>query len=348
MPPMRAHAVGAWGYRSYREHLAERFPGMRVRKLCLHAGFTCPNLDGSRGRGGCAYCDNHAFAPGLERTRDLARQWEEGRAWLRRRHRRADGFIAYFQSFSNTYAAPQALAALYDPVPEWDECVGISLGTRPDCLPPPVLDYLAALARRTFLTVEIGLQSDRDAVLTRLNRGHDVACFQDAVQRAAGRGFELCAHLMLGLPGEGADAPERLGDLMASLPLRSVKLHNLHIVRGTALARAYAEGALAEPTRADHLDGARRFLARLRPDQAVQRIVADAPRALLLGAPWCRDKQAFLADLGAALRPEGAPSGSAVSGSAPPGSARLQPGSPVRAGGGVTMKNAVGSVPAGG
>ncbi len=298
----REPAIGTWGFRSYREHLADRFPGLRVRKLCLHAGFTCPNLDGTRGLGGCAYCDNRAFAPGVDRVRDLARQWDDGRRWLRRRHRQADGFIAYFQSFSNTYGDPQALAALYDPVPGWDECLGISLGTRPDCLDDAVLDYLETLGRRTFLTVEIGLQSDRDEVLARINRGHDVATFTDAVRRSAGRGFELCVHLMLGLPGEGADAPERLGELAASLPVSSVKLHNLHIVKDTTLAHGYRAGLVREPTRDGYLDGARRFLACLRPDQAVQRIIADAPPHLLLGAPWCRDKQGFLMDLALAMR----------------------------------------------
>ncbi len=296
--------VGAWGFRSYREHLADRFPGIRVRKLCLHAGFTCPNLDGTRGLGGCAYCDNRAFAPGVDRRRDLARQWDDGRHWLRRRHRRVDGFIAYFQSFSNTYGDPAELATLYDQVPDWDECLGISLGTRPDCLDDAVLDYLEDLGRRTFLTVEIGLQSDRDAVLERINRGHDVALFTDTVRRSAGRGFELCVHLMLGLPGEGDDAPERLGALAASLPIASVKLHNLHIVRDTALAREFHQGLIREPTRANYLDGARRFLACLRPDQAVQRIIADAPPHLLLGAPWCRDKQGFLADVRTAVDSE--------------------------------------------
>jgi radical SAM protein (TIGR01212 family) len=298
---------GAWGYRSYREHLADRFPGRRIRKLCLQAGFTCPNLDGTVARGGCAWCDNHGFAPGLGQP-DLLAQWDRGRAALRRRHRRVDGFIAYLQAFTNTHAPVDRLSALWSRFPgEFPECVGLSIGTRPDCLPGAVLDLLEATARRLFTTVEIGLQSDRDAVLAAMNRGHDAACFADAVRRAAGRGFELCAHVILGLPGEGEDAPERLGDLLAGLPIDSVKVHNLHVMRGTALARRKAAGLLHEPTRAAYRDLAARLIVRLRPDQAVQRLIADAPDRILLSDPWCHDKQGFLNDLAPLVRSSGRP-----------------------------------------
>jgi radical SAM protein (TIGR01212 family) len=284
---------GAWGFRSYREHLADRFPGRRVRKLCLQAGFSCPNLDGTVALGGCAWCDNRGFAPGL-RLPSLEEQWRRGAAFLRVRHRRVDGFIAYLQSFSNTHGPLERLRDLYARFPgDFPDCVGLSLGTRPDCLPDPVIDLLTATAQRTFLTVEIGLQSDRDIVLRRMNRGHSVEQFLGAVQRCAGRGFELCAHVILGLPGEGADAPERLGTLLASLPVQSVKVHNLHLMRGTALARM----APPVPGREAYVDLAARCIARLRPDQAVQRAVADAPDAILASDPWCHDKQGVLREL---------------------------------------------------
>ena len=293
--------TGSWGYRSYREHLAERFPGQRIRKVCLHAGFTCPNLDGTRGVGGCAYCDNAAFSPVLVvgATPDLLGQWERGRTALRRRHGLVDGFIAYFQAFSNTYAPVAQLRQLYQGVVKrLPECVGLSLGTRPDCLESPVVELLAEVARETFLTVEIGLQSDRDDVLRRMNRGHNVATFREAIARTDGQGFERCVHVMLGLPGEGVDAPERLGDLLAGLAVESVKIHNLHIVRGTAWHRAWATGAVAAPSQHHHLDAVQRLLTRLRPDQAVQRLVADAPDRLLISDRWCQDKQTVLAALG--------------------------------------------------
>lgn len=295
--------TGAWGYRSYRELLAERLPGLRVRKLCLDAGFTCPNLDGTVARGGCSYCDNRGFSPAVVQRATITEQWARGRRALRRRHRRVDGFIAYFQAFSNTHASTDRLRAIYDPLPEsLPECLGVSLGTRPDCLADPVLDLLADLGRRTFLTVEIGLQSDRDAVLRQLNRGHSFACFLDAVHRAAEHRLELCVHLMLGLPGEGPDAPERMGDLMASLPVASVKIHNLHVMRGTAWEALQSTGHLTTPTQGEHLDRVARLIARLRPDQAVQRLIADAPDHLLVGDRWCHDKQGFLRDLAPRLR----------------------------------------------
>lgn len=287
-----------WGYRTYREHLAERFPGLRIRKLCLDAGFTCPNLDGTVARGGCAYCNNRGFVPAGNRVQTLAEQWKQGRRWLRHRHRRVDGFIAYFQAYTNTHASLAHLHQLYDPLPgSLPECVGVSISTRPDCLGEPVIGLLATLARRTFLTVELGLQSDRDVVLQALNRAHDATCFVDAVRRACGRGFELCAHIMLGLPGEGDDAPERLGSLLAALPVQSVKIHNLHVMRGTAMAGPFQRGELAVPDRSRWLALASRCIASLRPDQAVQRCLADAPRALLLSDGWCRDKQGFLREL---------------------------------------------------
>jgi radical SAM protein (TIGR01212 family) len=290
--------TGAWGYRSYRQHLAGRFPGQRIRKLCLQAGFSCPNLDGTVALGGCAWCDNRGFAPGL-RVPSLSEQWQRGRAFLRHRHRRVDGFIAYLQSFSNTHAPLDRLEALYARFPDqFPECVGLSIGTRPDCLGDGVLDLLTRTATRTFLTVEMGLQSDRDSVLRHMNRGHTVAQFLDAVHRAAHRGFELAAHVILGLPGEGDDAPERLGDLLAGQAVQSVKIHNLHIMRGTALERHRPP----ELPRDTYLAMAARLIARLRPDQAVQRIVADAPDAILLSDPWCHDKQAALRDLNQLLR----------------------------------------------
>lgn len=293
-------SVGPWGYRSYRQHLADRFPGRHIRKLALDAGFTCPNLDGAVARGGCAYCDNAAFAPSLGEA-DLQQQWNKGRRLLRERHRRVDGFIAYFQAFSNTYASLERLQAIYDPMPQaFSECVGIAIGTRPDCLPDEAIDYCHTLGQRTFTTIEIGLQSDSDVVLQRMNRGHSRACFDDAIHRCANKSFELCVHVMLGVPGEGADAPQRLGRLLGSLPIHSVKIHNLHVVRGTAWARAYAQGQLQAPEAAWYIQAAQTVIEHLRPDQSVQRLVADAPYSLLMSGHWCRKKQTVLAQYHAA------------------------------------------------
>jgi len=166
-------------------------------------------------------------------------------------------------------------------------------------VPDAILDLIAATAQRTFTTLELGLQSDRDTVLERMNRGHTVAQFIDAVQRAATRRIELCAHVILGLPGEGLDAPERLGDLLAGLPVTSVKVHNLHVMRSTALD----DLGCATPGRAAYLDACARLIGRLRPDQALQRVVADAPDAILASDGWCHDKQGALRELHGMLNP---------------------------------------------
>lgn len=156
------------------------------------------------------------------------------------------------------------------------------------------------------MTLEIGLQSDRDDVLSSIGRGHDTRTFFDAIERAKNRGFEMCAHFILGLPGEGADAPERLGDLAASLPVQSVKIHNLHIMKGSRMYEDYKRGKIRPVHRDEYLDMLSRFLPRLRPDQSVQRLLADAPDDVLVGGSWCQDKQAFLDDLDDRLKLIGA------------------------------------------
>ena len=289
---------GPWGLRSYRQYLATRFGAQHIRKLCLHAGFSCPNIDGSRGQGGCVFCNNAGFVPKGRELPDLRQQWDRGRSALRRRHRRVDGFIAYFQAFSNTHGPLDRLRRLLAPLPQdLPECVGVSISTRPDCLDEAVLEVIADLAQRCFVTLELGLQSDRDRVLRLVRRGHAAACFDDAVQRAAARDIELCAHVMLGLPGEGEDAPERLGRHLATLPVRSIKIHNLHIMRHTALERPFLRGALADLDRHRYAAMVVRLIRHLRPDQYLQRVIADAPDDILLSAPWCHDKQDFLAEL---------------------------------------------------
>lgn len=288
-----------WGYRSYRDHLQERFPGRVFRKLCLQAGFTCPNLDGRVGRDGCTFCNNAGFVPRSPGPRDLEKQWDRGRTFLRHRYRRVDGFIAYFQSFSNTYGSLERLRNLYDPLPDrLEEMVGMSISTRPDCINETMVPWLEELAERTFLTVELGLQSDRNRVLDLIHRGHRAEDFLKAVQNLGHRNFELCAHVVLGLPEEGQDAPKRMGRLLSLLPVQSIKIHNLHIMRGTEMDRV-GHTAITEQ---DYLDGCSRLIACLRPEQACQRVLADAPPKILVGSPWCRRKQDFLPQLRRSLK----------------------------------------------
>ena len=233
--------------------------------------------------------------PRLKSSNDLLKQWNRGREALRRRHGQIDGFIAYFQAFSNTYAPIDSLKQLYNQLPDaFPECVGASISTRPDCLADEIIDYLDQLGERLFLTVEIGLQSDRNSILKRINRGHDVDCFLDAIKRCAGKAFDICVHFMIGLPDEGEDVGYRLGKLAASLPIHSVKLHNLHIMKNTPYERAYQKKLVHPPSKEAYLKQAVAFLQQLRPDQYVQRIIADAPADILVSDNWCSNKQSFL------------------------------------------------------
>ena len=293
---------GTWGYRSYREYLNIRFPGRVIRKLCLNAGFSCPNLDGRVSTGGCSYCNNQGFVPKNTGKNHLLEQWDAGREALRRRYRKVDGFIAYFQAFSNTYGPMERLRNLYDQAHlKYPECCGLSISTRPDCINAEVVALFEELGQQTFTTLEIGLQSDRDELLKLTNRGHDVADFMRALDLAAYKNFDLCVHFILGLPGEGEDAPERMGKLASQWPIRSVKIHNLHIMKGTEMAKQFEQGQILGIEREAYLDAVARFVNQLRPDQYCQRVLADAPSQVLLSGAWCQKKQSFLPDLGLRL-----------------------------------------------
>lgn len=295
-----------WGYKSYRDHLAERFPGMVIRKCCLNAGFSCPNLDGTVARGGCTYCNNQGFVPGDLGQKKLISQWHRGRAALRRRYRRVDGFIAYFQAYSNTHRPLHELVDLYDDIPEvLEECVGMSISTRPDCLDREKINYFDDLGKKTFLTMEMGLQSDRDECLALTNRGHDTRAFFETLELMGAKSFDICVHVILGLPKEGADAPERMGRLLSTLPIQSVKVHNLHIMSGTSMAQSFKRGELRAMEREEYLSGVTRLIQELRPDQCCQRVLADAPDHTLLSGRWCQKKQDFLPELKAMLSKNG-------------------------------------------
>jgi len=189
------------GYYPFSGYLRERF-GCKVHKVSLHAGFTCPNRDGTRGFGGCAYCANESFSPRAGRPiRPIAEQMADGMAYLRRRYK-ARKFFAYFQSFTNTYDPPERLRARYDAAAAFADVVGLSIGTRPDCAPEDVLDVVESYSDRLEVWLEFGLQSAHDRTLERMNRGHDFATFVDAVERTSRRRINICALVILGLPGE--------------------------------------------------------------------------------------------------------------------------------------------------
>jgi hypothetical protein len=287
-------------YHSYSHFLKSRF-GERVHKVSLDAGLTCPNVDGTVAVGGCVFCDNESFSPSRRLARrSIADQLQEG---IRRISRRvpARKFIAYFQPGTNTYAPVEKLKRGFLQALDEPRVVGLAVGTRPDCLPEPVLDLLTELARSTWLSVELGLQSIHDRSLDWMNRGHHHHHFVDAVERSRGRGFHIGAHVILGLPGESHDDMMATAAEVARLRLDSVKLHNLYAVKDTPLALDVEAGRIQLWDRGSYVRTAVDFLERIPSDCVVERLHGDSPPAYLVGPSWCLDRPALLAAIRAEL-----------------------------------------------
>jgi len=216
-------------YRDLNTALRERF-GCRVQKINLDAGLTCPNRDGRAGLGGCIYCNRLGSGTGASRHQSITTQLESGKAFLQKRYK-ARKFLAYFQSFSNTYAPVEKLRNLYEEALAVPDIVGLTIGTRPDCVEEPVLDLLAELGEKTYLLVEYGLQSIHDRTLNLINRGHSVDTFLDAVTRTRARGLEICVHVILGLPGEDKAAMLETARALGEMDIQAVKIHLLYVVQ---------------------------------------------------------------------------------------------------------------------
>lgn len=297
-------------YRDLNSHLRERF-GVRVQKVTLDAGFTCPNRDGRVGVGGCLYCNARGSGTGdWARGLTISQQLEAGMARLKKRYG-AEKFIAYFQSFSNTYAPVAVLRARYQEALAFPEVVGLSIGTRPDCLSPEVLELLAGYAQTRLVWLELGLQSAHDETLRRINRGHDVACFTRAVQEAAAWGLEVVAHVILGLPGEGPAEVAATARYLAALPLQGVKIHLLYVIRGSGLELLYQRGDYRPLTLEEYVRQAADFLELLPPHLIIHRLTGDPHPEELVAPKWCRDKGRVLKALKEELARRGSRQGRA-------------------------------------
>ena len=268
----------------------QRHFGVRVHKLTVDAGMTCPNRDGTVGRGGCIYCNARGSGTGAHaRGLSITQQLESSKAAVARRFK-AKKFLVYFQSFSNTYAPVEKLKSLYDEALNVPDVVGLSIGTRPDCVDADKLALLETYARRHLVWVEYGLQSAHEQTLKRINRGHDAAAFQRAVQATAGRGISICAHVILGLPGETRDHMRATADFIAGLPLDGVKLHLLYVVRGTALEALYRSGRYRCLERAEYADRVCDTLERLPARMVIQRLTGDPHPGELVAPRWALHK----------------------------------------------------------
>lgn len=277
-------------YFAYNYYLRQRFGG-RVQKVSLDARFTCPNVDGTVATGGCVFCDNRSFSPSRRLPRNSIRgQLEQGVRFVRRRYSNVEHFLAYFQPATNTYAPVDQLRPLYLEALDHPEVVGLVIGTRPDCVPDDVLDLVADMAATTYLSVEYGMQTMHDRSLTWMNRGHGHAAFIDAVERSRNRGFEIGAHVILGLPGETHDDMLATARELARLHVDAVKIHNLYAVKNTPLADWVASGEVRLMERDEYVSTLVDFLELLPADCLVERISGDAPPDYLVGPAWCLDK----------------------------------------------------------
>jgi uncharacterized protein len=301
---------GTLPYRDLNSYLRERF-GARVQKVTLDAGLTCPNRDGRVGVGGCLYCNARGSGTGAwARGQTISVQLEEGMARLARRYG-ASRFIAYFQSFSNTYANRETLRTLYEEALAFPEVVGLSIGTRPDCLSPEILDLLADISRDRLLWLELGLQSAHDHTLKRLHRGHDVACFTQAVGEAAALGLEVVAHIILGLPGEGPAEMAATARYLGGLPLQGVKIHLLYVVRGSVLEGLHRAGSYRALEAGEYVNLVADFLELLPPHFVIHRVTGDPHPEELLAPAWCLDKPRVLKSIREELARRGSRQGSA-------------------------------------
>ena len=283
-------------FRSYNSWLQERF-GERVYKVIVDAGFTCPNRDGTVAVGGCAYCNNSSFRPpSAIKTDPIRHQVREGIEYIRKRFD-AHKFIIYFQPFSNTYAETEYLHELYTDALDHPEVVGLAIGTRPDCVDEQKIGMIDEIAQRTFVSLEFGVESIYDATLRRVNRGHDYAAFLGAIELTRGRSIHIGTHLILGFPWETREQWLAMADEMSRVGVDALKIHHLHIVRGTALAAEYARQPFRVLGYEEYLLLLCDFIERLDPNIVIERMFGEAPLGLLVAPNWHRTKNDLVLDI---------------------------------------------------
>lgn len=268
--------------------LAHHFPGRKVQKITITAGFSCPTRDGSYGRGGCTYCNVKSFSPAFAlRQRSVSDQLREGIAFFARKYPQME-YLAYFQSYTNSYGDVEECIRLYEEALAHPGVVGLIIGTRPDCMPDALLTYLGKLSQRTFVLVEYGVESTLDKTLERVRRGHDWATSVDAIWRTHRAGVLVGAHLILCLPGESRQEILGHADRLSVLPITTLKIHQLQIIRGTIMASEYASDPsdYSLPSEDEYIELCLDFVERLRDDIVIERFVSQSPTELLIAPRW--------------------------------------------------------------
>ncbi|OGW07624.1 MAG: TIGR01212 family radical SAM protein [Nitrospinae bacterium RIFCSPLOWO2_12_39_15] len=276
-------------YYPFGQHLKEVF-GEKVCKITVDAGFTCPNRDGKAGKGGCIYCSEGShYLPSQYRNLPVSEQLTSSIVRIRNKFN-INKFIAYFQAYSNTYAPADKLKKLYNEALSVNEIVGLSIGTRSDCLSNKTLDLLQEYAEKTYLWLEIGLQSIHDRTLKLINRGHTFEQFMNTVRRAKGRGFKICTHVILGLPGESSNDMMKTAKAVGESGIDGIKLHHLHILKGTPLEKIYLNKEFNLLDENTYVNLVCDFLECLPHDIIIQRLVGDAPKDRLIAPFWTSNK----------------------------------------------------------
>lgn len=263
--------------------------GARVQKVSVDAGFTCPNRDGTKGTGGCTYCNNDAFNPSYcIPEKSVTQQIDEGMQFHRWRYSEAVSYLAYFQAFSNTYAPVEKLKELYEEALNHPGVIGLIIGTRPDCIDDEKLAYLKELSLKNYIAVEYGIESCYNRTLKRINRGHTFEEAVEAVWKTAGSGINTGAHFIFGLPGESRDEMLGQADVISTLPLKTVKFHQLQIIKGTMMEKEFQQDPSGFElfTWDEYLLFIIRFLERLNPAFVVERFTGEAPPRFLTGEGW--------------------------------------------------------------
>ena len=288
-------------FKDYGTWLREQL-GAKVQKIAINAGFTCPNRDGRVGWGGCTYCNNQTFNPDYcQTTKSVTEQLEEGKRFFARKYPDMK-YLAYFQAYTNTYADVEHCIALYEEALRVEDVVGIVIATRPDCVPDALLDYLAELNRRTFLIIEYGIESANDETLKRINRGHTFADSVLAIKRTAERGIRVGGHMILGLPGEDHDELMRQARLIGQLPLTTLKLHQLQIIRGTKMEEEWQETPWSLPSVDEYIELVLDYISLLPPTLVLERFVSSSPASLLVAPRWGLKNYEFVNRLNKVIR----------------------------------------------
>ena len=260
--------------------------GTKVQKISVNAGFSCPNRDGTVGYGGCTFCNNQTFNPAYcQPTKSITQQLEEGKRFFARKYPSMK-YLAYFQAYTNTYGELEHLKELYEEALRVPDVLGLVIGTRPDCMPPDLLEYLTELNRRTFLIVEYGIESANEETLLRINRGHSFALSAEIIRKTAACGIRVGAHIILGFPWESREELMRQADEIARLPLTTLKLHQLQIIKGTALAEEYLQHPWPLPTAREYIDLVLEYISHLPSALVLERFVSQSPPEYVIAPLW--------------------------------------------------------------